>query len=725
VAAAKTPRSNLAGSVLKRALRLILISSLLFLVLGAGLGAWLWYLSRDLPSLEQLEHYDPRLTTTLLSADGEVIKELFVQRRLFVPLEQIPEDMIQAVLVTEDRAFYDHWGMHLGRIFRAALLDIATLSFRQGASTLTQQLARNIYPEILSPEKTITRKLKETLTALQIERAYSKPEILEMYLTQAYFGHGAYGVESAAQKYFSKSASELTLEESALLAAQLKAPSHYSPFNRPDNAMGRRNLILKFMKDSGYMTRERYEAAVNTPLQVAPRTNLDNLGVAPYFTEMLRIEMEKLGKEKGFDYYKDGLVVYTTLDSRLQACAEAAVSAHLDSLQQVFSQRFYRSIAPRLVKEKYPDLTAAETRALLADHARLDSTFPQQSRLQVAFVALDPTNGHILAMIGGRDFEESKFNRAVQAIRQPGSAFKPFAYTAAIDNGYPPTYRLLNQDVVVNLPNGDRWAPENYDNSRGGLTTLREGLKKSLNLVAVRLVQEVVRPRDVVRYAHQMGISTHLDEVDAIALGACGVLPIELTAAFGAFANRGVLCQPNGFVRITRQNGEVIHEPVVQRKVALSEQTAYIMADMLRTAVDHGTGAAIRSTYDFRRPAGGKTGTTNDFTDAWFVGFTPQLVAGVWVGVDDPAISLGNGWSGARAALPIWARFMKAAYDSLGWEEADFPMPDGVVRMNVCAESYQKARASCPSVTVEVFRVEDAPLEECPIHRGFFRKLHW
>ncbi len=707
---------------MKKALRLIIISSLLLVVFGIGLGIYLSVLSKELPSLEQLEHYDPRLSTSLVSADGKIIKELFVQRRLFVPYDQMPQDFIQAILVTEDREFYNHWGMHLGRMFRAAFFDVISLSFSQGASTLTQQLARNLY---LSPEKTIKRKLKETLTALQIERTYSKQEILEMYLTQAYFGHGAYGVEAAAQRYFSKSASELTLEECALLAGLLKAPSHYSPYQHPNAALGRRNLILKFMLDSGVINQERYQEAVSRPVMVTDRTGMDALGIAPYFTENVRIELEKLGDQYGFDYYKDGLTISTTLDSRLQACAEAAVKKQLDILQKDFSQRFYQNTAPQLVRKKFPKLSRGESRSLLADHTRLDSLFPEQSRVQVAFVALDPTNGHILAMIGGRDFEESKFNRATQAIRQPGSAFKPFAYTAAIDNGYPPTYRLLNQDVVVYIPGSGRWAPENYDGSRSGLTTLREGLQRSLNLVAVRLVQEVVRPADVVRYAHQMGISTKLDEVDAIALGACGVLPIELTAAFGSYANHGILCKPLDITKIAKRDGDVLYEQAPSRKVALSEQTAYIMADMLRSVVDRGTGASIRSTYGFRRPAAGKTGTTNEFTDAWFVGFTPQIVAGVWVGLDDPAVSLGPGMAGARAALPIWANFMNAAYDTMRWREADFVMPEGVVRLDICTDSYLKAREYCPHVIKEVFRAEDAPLDFCPVHTGYSSRKEW
>jgi penicillin-binding protein 1A len=708
--------------VFQKARKIFLITGGIAVILLIPLSIYLAFLARELPSLEQLEHYDPRLTTTLLSSDGKVIKELFVQRRSYIPLEKIPDEMIQAVLVTEDRQFYSHWGMNVGRTIRALLIDLFSLSIRQGASTLTQQLARNLY---LTPEQTVSRKLKEAMTAIQIERTYSKPEILEMYLTHIYFGHGAYGVESAAQRYFSKSATQLTLEECALLAAQLKAPSHYSPLQKPDAAKGRRDLILSFLRNAGTIDEARYERAVNSPLKLKPNPYDDARSVGAYFSEMVRINLEKMGDEYGFDYYHDGLTVYTTIDSRLQAIAEKSVSVQLKTLQNKFTPRFYRREAPRLVQAKFPQLNSFERANLLADSAFIDSVYQAQSAIQVAFVALDPTTGAILALIGGRDFVESKFNRAVQAVRQPGSAFKPFVYTAAIDNGYPPTYRLLNQDVVVEQYDGKKWAPDNYDHSRGGLTTLREGLKRSLNLVTVRLIQEIVKPADVIRYARQMGIRSNLDAVDALALGACGVIPLDLTAAYGVYANRGVLCDPFSIGRISNRNGDVVYNHAPQRKVALSEQTAYIMSDMLKTVVIHGTGASSRSVYGFLRPAGGKTGTTNEYTDAWFIGFTPQIVAGVWVGLDDPAVSLGSNQSGAVAALPIWATFMKDAYDVLGWDEVDFTMPDGIVRLDICEESYKKATEYCPQVISELFRSEDAPQETCPIHRGGLRHMKW
>lgn len=713
---------NFIISVAKKTYKLFWISALLLLVFLTGLSVYLAFLARDLPSLEQLEKYDPRLTTTLFSSDGEVIKELFVQRRIYVPYDQLPPELIQALIITEDRRFYNHWGVDILRTIKAFFINLTSLSIQQGASTITQQLARNLY---LSAEQTIARKLKEALTALQIERTYSKREILEMYLTQNYFGHGAHGIEAAAQRYFSKSAQELTLPECALLVAQLKAPTHYSPFLHPEAARGRRNLILGLLKDSGYISQSQYEKAASSPLGMQERFVDDLEGIAPYFTEMVRIQLEELGQKIGFDYYKDGLTIYTTLDSRLQDCAEKAVRGHLDTLQTSFAEYFYRKELKRLIRKKFPNFSEHEINLAMQDSVWVDSVFKDQSRIQVAFVALDPATGRILALIGGRNFSESKFNRAVQAIRQPGSVFKAFSYTAAIDNGYPPTFRLLNQDVVVHMPDGSRWTPPNYDGSRGGLTTLRVGLKKSLNLVAVRLVQEVVQPKDVIRYARQMGITTKLDAVDAIALGSSGVLPIELTAAYGIFANRGVYCEPFSIMRITNRDGDVLYEKTLNRRVALPEETAYIMTDMLKDVILDGTGVSVRYRYGFTRPAAGKTGTTNDYTDAWFVGFTPQLVAGVWVGLDDPAISLGDRESGARAALPIWAMFMKSAYETLGWEVADFVIPTGVVRMDICADSFKKARDFCPNIISEVFRIKDAPTELCPLHTGFSKSAKW
>ncbi|UCE05239.1 MAG: hypothetical protein JSW07_16695, partial [bacterium] len=339
--------------------------------------------------------------------------------------------------------------------------------------------------------------------------------------------------------------------------------------------------------------------------------------------------------------------------------------------------------------------------------------------IQVALVAIDPANGHILAMIGGRDFEKSKWNRAIQATRQPGSTFKPIVYTAAIDNGYAPCFELLNQPVVLYLPNGDRWAPHNYDYSQGGPTMLRDGLKHSYNLVTARLVQEVVPPKTVADYAHKLGLSTPIPPYDAIALGSADVILIEITSAFGVFANQGVLAKPLYIFKVVDKYGNILEEYNPEVKEVLRKESAYIMTDMLKSVLNSGTGVTARTVYQFLRPAGGKTGTTNDFTDAWFIGFTPQIVSGVWVGFDDPAISLGEGQAGAVVALPIWAPFMKITHDTLQFPIKNFEMPPGVVRVEICKETKRLPAEYCPEIISEVFETRYAPTEKCEIHTGF------
>jgi penicillin-binding protein 1A len=692
----------------------VTLAAMAFVIGAAGVGAVVWTLSGNLPDLEQLKEYAPRLTTRLLDRNGELIAELFTERRMQASLDRIPQQTIDAILTTEDARFWNHWGVDMVRIFGAALVDITTLSLKQGASTLTQQLARDLY---LNRERTFGRKIRETLTAIQIERHFSKREILEMYLTQIYFGHGAFGVASAAGRYFNKPVEQLTLAESALLAALPKAPSNYSPFYHPDAALARRNLILEMMWKGRKVTTEAYQAAVREPLQVNPAPELGVFGTAPYFTEMIRQKLSKEAERLGFDYLGDGLTVQTTLDARLQRFAELAVDSQMTDLQHSYRVRFVNHNLGQVSRALYGDETAGSWARIREDTARVDSAFPTRAVLQVALVALDPRTGDILAMIGGRDFAKSKFNRAVQAVRQPGSVFKPFVYTAAIDNGYPPSFELLNQDVVLVMYDGTRWAPQNYDGSRGGLTTLREAIRRSLNLVTVRLVQEVVPPATVVKYTHQMGIMTPIDAVDAIALGSSGIIPIEATAAYAVFANQGIWCEPRGLVSITDRFGTQIAEYTSEQRVALPKETAYIMTNMLETAIRQGTGASAYSRFGWDKTAAGKTGTTNDFTDAWFIGFTPRLICGVWVGLDDPAETIGKGASGAVIALPMWAKFMKMAYDSLGLPDEEFEIPEGVMKATICNETKKLASAYCPVKVEEIFRAGTEPTEECRKHR--------
>ncbi|MFQ5707327.1 MAG: penicillin-binding protein 1A [bacterium] len=694
-----------------RSSKAAILFSLGFVVLLVGYF-YLFFISRNLPSLQQLEDYRPKLASKVYSADMHIIKEYYEQKRSFVSFESIPDTLKRAVIATEDRRFYQHWGMDLRRWPRIILINLLSLSYKQGASTITQQLAKQLY---LSAEKTISRKLKEILTAIQIERTYTKNEILELYLNHMYFGNRAYGIESAAHNYFGKKLNELSLDECALLIGLLKGPEYYSPFRHPDRAKNRRNLVLSQMLDFGVITQEEYDHYTALPIHVL-KYDSQKSQIAPYFTEYIR---QKLQAKYGHDLYTEGFSIYTTLDTRAQACAEAAVKKQLKVLQENMKTRFYKNKDFRhQILAKLKDV--GEVKSFMQDTTAVDSVLNKYAAVQTALISLDPRNGHILAWIGGRDFNESKFNRVYQARRQPGSAFKPFIYTVAIDNGYPTTHEELNQPVVVFLENGERWSPQNYDLTVGGPTTMREGLRRSLNLVTIRVLQNVIqKPSLVVDYAKKMGIKSPLQAVDAIALGASDVTPLEITSAYGVFANGGVRVEPIAILRVEDKNGNVLEENRPNSQEVLRKQTAYIMTDMLQTVINHGTGGSARWKYHFYRPAGGKTGTTDDYSNAWFVGFTPQIATGVWVGIDDFAISLGHGETGSRAALPIWAPYMKSVHDTLGLPKLDFQMPEGVVRVEICKDTKKLANDVCPNIMEEVFESEFAPTEHCDLHVSF------
>jgi penicillin-binding protein 1A len=695
----------------RSAIKTLVFGFLVFMVVGI---VFIFYLAQDLPSLKQLEHYDPELVTKIYSRDGVLIKELFTKKRMLKPLEEMPDYLIQAILASEDREFNDHWGLNIKRIMKVIMIDIIQLRYAQGASTITQQVARQLY---LTLEKSITRKLREIITAIQIERTYTKPEILEMYLNHMYLGHGAYGVQTAARKFFDKDVSLLNLEECALLTGLFQLPNVYSPFRHPERAKRRRNVVLYNMFTQGIISEDEFQQAKQKPILLRKQNKFEEFGIAPYFTEYLR---QNLQDTYHMDLYTGGYSIYTPLDSRLQACADSAVAKHLTKLQDNFNKKLIRT---GKIKRYLPDslLQKHSFSKLKTDHAALlDSIATAKFTIQVAFIALEPTTGKVLALVGGRDFEESKYNRALQMrTRQPGSTFKPIAYTAAIDNGYSPCFELLNQPAPLILPNGERWSPHNYDLSLSGLTSLRDGLKKSLNLITVRLVQQIVPPKTIVDYARKLGLTTNIPAFDAIALGSGSVSPIEMTSAFGVFANQGVLAKPIFVSQVVDKYDNIIEEHQPEIREVLRKETAYIMTDMLQGVVNHGTGVTARTVYNFYHPAAGKTGTTNDFTDAWFIGFTKDIVAGVWVGFDDPAKTLGSGQAGAVVALPIWAQFMKAAHDTLNLPHRSFKMPSGVVRVDICKETKLLATESCPTIISEIFETKNAPTDFCDKHTGY------
>lgn len=692
-----------------RKLKIIVpILSLIFI------GLLIFWTARDLPSLTQLEHFEPTLVTKVLSADGKVIKEFFFERRDYVPLKDIPILMQKAIISTEDKRFYSHWGFDLKRTMKAAYVDLIHLARLEGASTITQQLARDLY---FTQQKVFIRKIRELITAIQIERTYSKDEIIEMYLNHIWFGHGCYGIKAAAEYFLNKSVKDLNLEESALLAAIVNVPAVYSPINHPERALKRRNLVLSLMYRNGELSEEEYLQAKEKPIVLGEGGRPGRNDIGPYFTEHIRRTLEK---QFGTDLYTGGYTIHTTLDSRMQKFAESATKEKLSKLQEIVRNRFKNPVKFQELLDKFVKDSSLHA-SIMKDTTKVDSLINQYAAVQTAFIAINPKNGHVLAMIGGRDFVESKFNRAVQAKRQPGSAFKPFIYTAVFDNGYPPTFEVLNQPIALFMPDGTRWQPRNFTRKLGGLTTLRNALKFSLNLPSVRLLQDVVPPQQVVEYAKRMGLTTNIRPVAALALGTSEVIPIELVSAYGLLANKGILVKPVYITKIVDRRGEVIFQEIPERKEVLSEQTAYIMTSLLETVLDHGTGSSARYLYGFRRPGAGKTGTTDKHTDAWFVGYTPQIAAGVWVGIDDPSISLGEKQTGSTAALPIWANFMKSVYDSIDYPVEHFEMPEGIIKLTICEESKVKKKY-CPKFFDEVFKVGTEPLEECPIHTGNPRK---
>lgn len=678
---------------------------------------YIFYLAQDLPSLDQLENYDPDLVTRIYSADGKILDELYLEKRIFISIDQIPNNMKNALIASEDRRFYDHWGISMRDLFRAVVINIISLSYEQGFSSLTQQVARTLY-DTIGFKKTIVRKIKEIITAIQIERTYTKSEILEMYLNNVHFGHGTYGVQAAAKRYFGKSASALTLGESAMIVGILPAPARYSPVRHPERAHYKRNVVLRVMRDQRYITSDIYSEA-----RVIESENVIEFqaeGTAPYFTEYVRRIMEKEDDHLGVNIYRDGLKIYTTLDTRLQDIAEKSLMKSIKRNQDKLNKRLFND-EEEFSQLAYHSIYPIDTVKMMMEG---DSILYEELRnkllVQGAFIALDPTTGAILAMIGGRPDYHDQYNRAVQAKRQPGSVFKPFVYTTAIDNGYPVTKQLLNQPLVLRVLNAEgeweKWMPRNYDGSTSGLTTLREGIRKSVNLIAVRVVKELVPATEVKAMAERMGLTTNIRAVDAIALGTSEVYLLDVVNAYSAFANKGVLNQPFGISKVEDRYGNTIKEYYPIREEVLREESAYVMTSMLQTVMDAGTGGSARWRHNFYHPAGGKTGTTQNWTDAWFVGFSKQLAAGVWVGVDDPQVSLGESQDGSRVALPAWGRFMTGAHDTLGLTQKKFERPDGVINVEICSLTKDKPTNLCPLET-EIFIKGTEPSQLCKVHR--------
>ncbi len=692
---------------------MVLVSALV----GATAGLLLVY-STDLPQVGQLEHYRPSAITELYDDQGRTIGSFALQRRVVASYDDYPQVLRQALISIEDKDFYRHWGINVWRIAGAAYRDIRSGGRVQGASTLTMQLARNLF---LSPDRSFHRKIQEALLAVQIERRFTKPQIFTLYANQIYLGHGVYGFEAASQFYFSKPAKQLSLDEAALLAGLPKSPTYYSPITHSDHALKRRNLVINSMLEDGMITAQQAAAARDLPLRLEVAHDPDSL--APYFVEEIRRYLE--GKYGSDQVHEGGLKVYTSLNMDLQRAANHAVFGGLAAyerrhgwkghLQNVLTgdvtltnyqhpdwdsepeiNNYVHALAAGIsstsVAVKFGRYTAtlapadaAWTHRKLQDmllpgdivYVKILSLSPdgkarvsleQDSGAQGALVAIDNATGEIKAMVGGRDFNLSKFNRTTQALRQVGSSFKPYVYTAAIDRGASPDDTIVDAPVTFPMPSGPAYEPHNYDEKFEGTITLRRALAQSRNIPALKLADSI-GIKTVIDYAHRFGITSNIPPYLPIALGAVEVTPIEQTSAFSVFPNDGVHITPRYITKVTDYEGRTLEENFPDVKDVISARTARTMTSMLREVVLHGTAIAAAS---LKYPLAGKTGTTNNFTDAWFVGFSPSITCGVWIGYDEKKF-LGAKESGARAALPIWMDFMKVALT--GKDPGEFPVP--------------------------------------------------
>jgi penicillin-binding protein 1A len=611
-------------------------------VLVAGASA-LWVLivlSRSLPPVTAAESFEPSVGTKVYDDNDELITEFHVERRIFVPLAQIPRALRDAVIATEDARFYSHHGVDPTGIARAIYQNFRRGRIVEGGSTITQQLAKVLF---LTPDKSLERKLKEAVLALLIERRYSKDRILELYLNQIYFGHGAFGVEAAAQTFFGKSVGQLTLAESALLAGLPKAPAAYSPFDHPDAAKRRRTTVLARMVETGMLKPDEAKRTARAGLALVPPERRRTTG--QYFLEYVQQSLEQqYGAELVF---KGGLRVYTTLSPVMQLKAERTLREGLRAVQ--------------------------ERRGTTAKAKQGSSTEPLPERPEGALLAIEPQTGYIKAMVGGYDFFKSEFNRAVQARRQPGSAFKPFVYIAALESGMTPASTV--EDSPVEYPagkNGKPWKPDNYDRRFRGPITYQQALEDSINVAAVK-VQEQVGIRRTVDVARRLGVESPLGDNLSLALGTSDLTLLELTSAYAVLANQGVWMRPIAIRYVLDAEQKLLEENTPQGKQVLSPEVAYVITHMLEGTIERGTGVAAKA---LGRPAAAKTGTTNDYSNAWFIGYTPKLATGVWVGYDHPR-SLGRDETGSRVAVPIWTAFMSEAL--AGTPVADFPVPDRIV----------------------------------------------
>ncbi len=748
-------------------LKSILFSRKLFIGLAicfglmiGGLIGILWVGTQGLPSLESLQEYQPSLITRVYSDEGDVIGQFFVERRIYIPVTDMPQSLLDAIIAVEDTRFFEHPGLDIVGILRAAWTNLKSGGKVQGASTITQQLARTLF---LSRERTYTRKIRELILAFKMELVLSKEKILEMYLNQIYFGHGAYGVGSAAQTYFDKNLTDISLSESAILAGLPKAPNTYSPYRNPELAKTRQEHVLNRMVQTGFISRTEADEAMNADFELH-RKSLKP--IAPYFLEHIRQTLvDHFGETM---VYKGGLQVHTTLNRAMQKAADEAIHQGLheldkrqgwrgplghQSLKELLEnpvtsteepdpQHILKAIVTKtekkhaevLVENVYKgtisltdmawaqrrlqqgeEVTEAVIRVNLTANQILkpgdiievsskygdleDGQFvlDQTPIVEGSLLALDPRTGAVRAMVGGYDFNRSEFNRAITARRQPGSAFKPIIYAAALTKEYTPATLVLDAPVVYEQEEeGEIWKPENYEKRFFGMISLREALRHSRNAATVRLLEQI-GVQDVVDLARALGITSPINQDLSLALGSSSVTLQEITSSYGVFANQGLWLPPYTITMVKNLDGEVLEQHIFEPQQAVSKETAYLVTNMMMDVIQSGTGRRAKS---IGRPLAGKTGTTNSYHDAWFVGYAPNLATGVWVGFDGVR-TLGRLESGAHAALPIWTDYMAKALQPL--PVTTFNIPEGIRFAQVDTTTGALPSQTSKSITTEVF----------------------
>ncbi|GAB2551384.1 penicillin-binding protein 1A [Rufibacter soli] len=705
----------------------------------------------DLPDLKTLENPKSELASEVYSEDGKLLGKYFRENRSPVTYEQLPESLVNALIATEDIRFEEHSGIDFKGTLAVPYYKLTGKQDR-GSSTLTQQLARNLFRTrddlnngLLSDVpglRMLIIKTKEWIMSIKLERSYTKKEILLMYLNTVDFGSNAYGIKVAAKTFFNKNPDQLSLEEAATLVGVLKGPSFYSPVTRPERSMNRRNTVLDQMLKYEYIDQPTFQAVSAKPIKLDFNVENQNKGLAPYFRTEIGKSLAVWCKENGYDLYSDGLKIFTTIDSRMQQHAEAALEQHMKTMQKEFFQQWKG-------RNPWIDENGKEIKGFLMDQMKrtarykslveqygsnedsikyhlnhkipmriftwegekdvvmspMDSLSHYKHYLQAGFMAMDPLTGKVKAWVGGTNYKYFKYDHVKQGARQPGSVFKPFVYTAAIEAGYSPCYEVVDAPVTIINSDGVPWTPKNSDGKYTGRKhTLREALALSINTVTTYLMKKL-GPETVVSTAKRLGITTKLNPYASLALGSDDVTLYDMVGAYGTFVNKGVWTQPQYLVRIEDKNGTVLHEFVPKTVEALSEETAYLMVHMLQGSADTRGGTAyygLRHRYGLKNEIGAKTGTTSNYSDAWFMGITPDLAAGVWVGGEDRSIHFRSAayGQGNKLAMPIYAIFMKKVYadKSLNVSKAPFPKPAQPLSMQINCGVYNNGPAVADSV---------------------------